>query len=74
MAEAKKIQKGRLWEVGLSLMNLANLTLVALLLEQTFSDELFNLLLAGLGLVLFAWLYSLALWLMKKDKERGGDS
>ena len=74
MAEVKQLPKGRLWEVGISLMNLANLTLAALLLEQTFFDKPFNSLAAILGLSLFAWLYSVALVLMKKDKEKGGDS
>ena len=74
MSELKALPKGRLWEVGLNLMNLANLILTALLLEQVFSDKPFNFQLAILGLTLFAWLYSIALLLMKKDKVLGGDS
>ena len=64
----RDITKTRRWEVGKGLIALGNIAPTALLFKQAFSGESFNFWIAVLGLLLLAWLYSVALLVMK-----GGD-
>lgn len=65
---AERPIKNRWWEAGKGLIGLANLQLVILLFQQiqrVLEGHPFNFPIAFLGIVLWFWLYSLALISMK---------
>lgn len=52
-------------------MDLGNIACSALLFSQAFSEEPFNFWVAFLGIILLAWLYSIALILMRGGDQNG---
>lgn len=63
--------KTRKWETATKLMDLGNIACSALLFSQAFSEEPFNFWVAFLGIILLAWLYSIALILMRGGDQNG---